>query len=162
MASCLKRWSTYAIYCLRSMKFNVTPHENRWFSMKCKSTSRASEMLCSTLTGLAIVFGVLTTVSAQYHSSYPYSRAQPSRTQLPNTARHIGGFTGNPYRTSTAAPTGLPVSRNINSYYGGVSGNNSLGYKAPTKPFANLHRPQPLVSGVDAARIEIARGLWRY
>jgi len=37
-----------------------------------------------------------------------------------------------------------------------------VGYRAPAKPFSNLHRPKPLVSGTDAERIEITRGLWRY
>jgi len=131
--------------------------------MTCQSTLHSSGWLRLVVVGLLVLLlGLLTTASAQYQSSYPYSRIAPSRTQLPRSTRHIGGFTGNPYKTSQVAPSGLPVSGNRRSYYGGGIGEGSFGYRAPAKPFSNLHRPQPLVSGTDAARIEIARGLWRY
>jgi len=119
-------------------------------------------MLPMLMFGLTLtLLGVLATASAQYGSSYPYARPPAARRQLPTTARHVGGFTGNPYRSSGVAPSGLPVGGN-RSYYGGGGGRSSLGYRAPAKPFSNLHRPKPLVTSRDAARIEVARGLWRY
>ncbi len=112
------------------------------------------------LGGAIAILGTLATVSAQYRSSYPYARPPAASRQLPSSARHVGGFTGNPYRASRTAPTGLPVSGNRHSYYGGTGGGNALGQRATAKPFSNLHRPQALVTSRQAAQIEVSRGLW--
>lgn len=109
-----------------------------------------------------LALGVLMTATAQYRSSYPYSRPPATSRQLPYTTRHVGGFTGNPYRKSQTAPTGLPVSGNLRSYYGGAGGGNPFAQRSVTKPFSNLQRPQPLVTSRQAAQIEVARGLWRW
>ena len=112
--------------------------------------------------GVVVLLGILATASAQYQSSYPYSRSQTTSRQLPNSARHIGsgGIIGNPYTNTRTAPSGLPVSGNRHSYYGGGSRGNSLGGHQVSKPFSNLQRPQPLITSREAARIEVARGLW--
>ena len=130
--------------------------------MTREGTSHCSGLLRDLLLAVVVVFfGAWTTSLAQY-ASYPYSRPAGGRSQLPNNARNIGGFTGNPYRSTGVRPTGLPVSGNVHSYYGSARGAGSLGYRAPAKPFSNMRQPQPLVSGVDAARVEIMRGLWAW
>lgn len=129
--------------------------------MTSENESCSSGLLCYALFGLAALIIVgLTNASAQYQSSYPYSRSPAAPRQRSYSAMGVGGFNGNPYKTSRVASTGLPVSGHRHSYYGGGSSRGSLGYHAPTKPFANLHRPQPLISSREAARIEVARGLW--
>ncbi|NOY43707.1 MAG: hypothetical protein GXP26_17960 [Planctomycetes bacterium] len=107
-----------------------------------------------------LVFGVLATATAQYRSSYPYSRPPTTSRQLPSTTRHVGGFTGNPYRNDRTAPSGLPVSKSLRSYYGGTGGGNPYAQRSVSKPFSNLQRQRPLVTSREAARIEVARGLW--
>ena len=128
--------------------------------MNRQSYFNSSGKLRLTVVGLAVVVsGVLTIASAQYSSHYPYSRQPKARTQLPSTAQHIGGFTGNPYRSSGMPPTGLPVSSKRHSYYGGVSSGGSLGYRAPKK---QVYSYNPLITSREAGRIEVARGLWNY
>ncbi len=107
-----------------------------------------------------LALGILPTATAQYRSSYPYSRPPTTSRQLPYTTRHIGGFNGNPYRNDRTAPSGLPVSRSLRSYYGGASRGNPFAQRSVAKPFSNLQRPQPLLTSREAARIEVARGLW--
>jgi len=62
------------------------------------------------------------------------------------------------------APSGLPIRRNLQSYYaGGVrqsAGGNPFGYRPVQKPFSNLGRSRPLITSREAARIEVSRGLW--
>jgi len=104
---------------------------------------------------------------AQYRSSYPYpyQRRLPAP-RLPPSARHVGGFIGNPYRNDRVPPTGLPVGRNLQSYYGGASrqfgGGNPFGQRPVQKPFSNITPARPLISSREAARIEVARGLWAW
>ena len=109
-----------------------------------------------------IILGILASASAQYGGNYPYSRPSTPSRQLPNTARHVGGYFGNPYTNTRSAPTGLPVSGNRHSYFGTTGGRSAFGNQAVAKPFSNLHRPQPLITSREAARLEVARGLWRY
>lgn len=124
-----------------------------------KLTTRFSSVA---LFGSAVVIlGLLTTAYAQYQSSYPYSRPSTPSRQLPSSARHVGGFNSNPYTRSRTAPTGLPVSGNRHSYYGGTGG-SAFGHQTVSKPFSNLSRPQPLVTSRQAAQMEVARGLWHY
>ena len=113
----------------------------------------------------ALIIGIASIAFAQYGSPYPYrSSPQPVR-RLPNSALHVGGFTGNPYRTSTVRPTGLPLGGGrTNSYFGagGQAGRNPIAHQSGQKPFTNISRPRPLVTSREAARIEVGRGLWRY
>ena len=102
---------------------------------------------------------------AQYRSSapYPYShQREPANRRLPAPARHVGsgGVIGNPYRNDIP-PSGMPLNRNINSYYG-RGGGSSLARRPAQKPFSNATPYQPLITGREAARLEVARGLWRY
>ena len=107
------------------------------------------------------VIGVLATASGQYQSGYPYARQQPAPRRVTN-AELIGGFGSNPYKNNRTPPTGLPVSGNRHSYFGGGSPGGSLGYSKP-KPFSNLKTAQPLVTSRDVARAEIFNGLgWGY
>lgn len=131
--------------------------------MNIRRTLRSSAIQQLTLIWLAILMvGLWASAYAQYSTSYPYSRTPAATKPRSYSAIGVAGFNGNPYRQSSAAPTGLPVSGNRTSYYGGVSTGGTLGYRPTQKPFSNMQMPKPLVSGVDAARIEIARGLWRY
>ncbi len=113
---------------------------------------------------VALVICIASFAFAQYGSPYSYpSSRQPAR-RLPNSAHRVGGFSGNPYRTSTVRPTGLPLGGyRSNSYFGGGrAGGNPIAYRSGQKPMANISRPRPLVSSMEAARIEVGRGLWRY
>ena len=113
----------------------------------------------------ALVIGIASIASAQYGSPYPYPSSQPPAQRLPNSALRVGGFTGNPYRNSTVRPTGLPLGGvRTHSYFGvgGQAGGNPIAHRSVQKPFANLSRPRPLITSREAARIEVARGLWRY
>lgn len=105
----------------------------------------------------------LETALAQYQSSYPYAPRPSPTPQLPKRSQHFGGLIGNPYRNDGIPPSGLPIGRNLNSYYGGVSSigtGNPFVQQHAAKPFSNLHRPQPLITSRQAAQIEVARGLW--
>lgn len=103
---------------------------------------------------------------AQYRGGapYPYQRQAPPR--LPSSARHVGGFVGNPYRNDRVTPTGLPVGRNLQSYYGGgvrqSSGGNPFARQPIQKPFSNITPYRPLITSREAARIEVSRGLWTW
>jgi len=113
---------------------------------------------------LAVVVVESPSATGQYRggSSYPYSKQRSSARRLPSSAEQIGGFTiGNPYKNNRTRPSGLPVGGNRHSYYGG-GGGNPMGRRPTQKPFANTRVRKPLVTGMDAAHIEVARGLWRY
>jgi len=121
------------------------------------------------LWGVMLLFGLgvagWSSAIAQYRSSapYPYSQQRaPANRRLPSSARHVGtgGLIGNPYRNDIP-PSGLPLNRNLNSYYGG-SGGNSLARRPVQKPFSNVTPYQPLVTSQQVARLEVTRGLWRY
>ena len=115
------------------------------------------------LLGLAIGFAGIS--FAQYGSPYPYSSGGSPAQRLPNSAQRVGGFVGNPYRNSGVAPTGLPLGGvRTHSYFGagGQTGGNPVAHRSVQKPFSNISRPRPLISSHEAARIEVARGLWRY
>ncbi len=127
-----------------------------------RNTSRS---LTAMLPIVALVIGIASFAFAQYGSPYPYPSSHPSARRLPNSAHRVGGFTGNPYRTSTVRPTGLPLGGyRTNSYFGGggQAGGNPFAHRSVQKPFANISRPRPLITSREAARIEVARGLWRY
>lgn len=128
---------------------------NRW-PLRPSAVQQLSLVVLS-----ALVVGWWATAYAQYSTTYPYSRASTPVQPRSYSAMGVGGFNGNPYTRSPVAPTGLPVSANRTSYYGGSGTGRSMGYR-PQKPFSNMHTPRPLISGTDAARIEIARGLWHY
>lgn len=122
----------------------------------------------SLLTITAVLLGMLVgdrihIATAQYQSRTAYPYPLRSTIKLPSSARHVGGFTGNPYRNDRVAPTGLPLGRNLQAYYGGtrqpVRG-NPLTYRSTYKPFSNITPNPPLITSRDAARIEISRGLW--
>ena len=129
-----------------------------------------NHMNCESLVLYARRFGLLlfaaawlSYASAQYYGSgYPYGRSVPEpRRQLPNTARNIGGFGGNPYVNSSVPPTGLPIGMSHN-YFGGGS-TNTVARRSPTqKPFSNVQTWGPLITSHQAAQIEVARGLWGY
>lgn len=122
----------------------------------------------SLLTATALLLGMLVngsipTATAQYQreASSPYQ--QRSTKQLPRSARHVGGFIGNPYRNDRVAPTGLPVGRSLQAYYGTTrqsTRGNPLVHRPIYKPFSNITPNPPLITSRDAARIEISRGLW--
>ena len=113
---------------------------------------------------VCLAIGGWPSATAQYGgtAAYPYSQRASNYRSLPAPARHVGsgGVIGNPYRNDGPS-SGLPISRNINSYYGG-GGGNSLARRPAQKPFSNVTPHQPLMTGMQAARIEVARGLWRY
>lgn len=101
--------------------------------------------------------------SAQYGGGYPYSspRQQQPRQRLPNSAQRVGGINGTHYRQSSVRPTGMPL--NQRSYFGGGGGGgNPMAHRPKQKPFSNYRQPRPLITSQEAARIEVARGLWRY
>ena len=76
----------------------------------------------------------------------------------------VGGFTGNPYRQSSVRPTGLPLGggRSHSYFGGGGAAGNPMAHRSVQKPFSNVRQPRGLVTSREAARIEVARGLWRY
>ncbi|NOY43800.1 MAG: hypothetical protein GXP26_18430 [Planctomycetes bacterium] len=111
-----------------------------------------------------LVVGRFPIASAQYQSgdSYVYPREPAPR--LPRSARHVGGLFGSPYRNDRVVASGLPVGRNLQTYYGGAlrqsAGSNPFGYRPIQKPFSNITRYRPLLTSREAARIEVSRGLW--
>ena len=112
-----------------------------------------------------VALGVVSLAAAQYQSSYPYSSGGRSPApRLPNSAQRVGGFTGNPYRQSQVAGTGLPLGgARTHSYFGNTGRGGSPVARQPVqKPFSNIQRPRPLITSQEAGRIEVARGLWRY
>ena len=127
--------------------------------------SRPATLRVTTLLITAVAIGIVSLASAQYQSSYPYAGSRRPDPRLPNSAQRVGGFTGNPYRKSQVAPTGLPLGgARTHSYYGSAGGarGNPAAHRPVQKPFSNIQRPRPLITSQDAARISIAQGLWRY
>ncbi len=94
---------------------------------------------------------------AQYRSRAPYPYQRRPAPRLPTSARHVGGFIGNPYRNDRVTPTGLPVGRNLQAYYGG---GYPFGHRPVQKPFPNVAPYRPLITSREAATIEVSRGLW--
>ncbi len=109
---------------------------------------------------LLAVLALLSQTYAQYYGvGNPYAQRAPEpRRQMPNTARNVGGFSGNPYRNSTVPPTGMPIGTSHNFFGGGTT--RSVAHKPAQKPFSNVHIPGPLMTSRQAAQIEVARGLW--
>lgn len=118
----------------------------------------ATVLLCTLAVGrLPIAF-------AQYRSRDPYPYQRAPTPSLPTSARHVGGFIGNPYRNDRVTPTGLPIGRSLQAYYGGgfwqSSGGNPFGHRSVQKPFSYVIPPRPLITSREAATIEVSRGLW--
>ncbi len=136
----------------------------RCLAMKYESTRRPIWWRIAGGTFLVVLLVIgMTSALAQYRTSYPGAGAPAPRRTYSSIG--VAGFNGNPYRTSRSAPTGLPVSGNVHSYYGGsraggAGAGGSFGYRPPAKPFSNMQKTQPLVTGNDVARWEILRGLW--
>lgn len=113
----------------------------------------------------AVVFAILGLASAQYPAGYPnpYAPQMAPTPQLPRPAQRIGGFSGNPFANSGVPPTGLPLGTRSSSVAAPrFSTGSPMAHRPTQKPFSNVSMPGPLVSSRDAARIEVARGLWWY
>jgi len=113
--------------------------------------------------GMAMALAGLTHLAiaqAQYGTPYPYSQQRMPQTQLPSSARHVGGLTGNPFQNNRVRPTGLPVGSAHNFF--GTGAGNPMAHQPTRKPFSNVTPYSPLITSQEAARLEVARGLWRF
>ena len=107
----------------------------------------------------AFVCGLFGPAHAQYPGTYSYyANPQPVAPRGPNLAGGLSTYGRNPLYSQQSRPTGMVTSTN----YGmrAPTRTNPFVHQPAQKPFSNLQKPRPLVSSMDAARIEVARGLW--
>lgn len=95
-------------------------------------------------------------VIAQY---YPGGYTPPAAPAYrgPNLAGGASTYSVNPWAASKVnkAPS-YPIGTS-RGYYGGVP---TPGLPTQPKPFTGMYAPRPLVSSMDAARINVMSGLW--
>lgn len=110
---------------------------------------------------LLVVWSVLYLglASAQYPGSYSsYKKSAPKGPGGPNLAGGLSTYGGNPYKSQYYPPTGMATGAKYG--FSSAPKSNPFAHQPVQKPFSSFQRPQPLMSSMGAARLEVARGLW--